>query len=358
MIAPNPIMAFAPGFPSSRSLAPAASDPAATPGALSALRQVLEATLSHDIEAFEPFALRRLGQLVGFDGGVWGSGVVAAQPLGAFSITHASVVDRPATLLAEYAGLAGRDPVTARWLAQPDRALAVDVDHTYRSRSNAVVGDYLRRHRIAHLLLLGGDSDGEGTQARSRHWITAYRESPHPFGDADVGRLHALLPLWDQARELCLARHMERLARAHPLERSVIALSDRAGLIHVAEPEFSALTALRRGDSLPAKALLRSGPDAGGCESAIAVDGIWWRVSDAGSWWLVQASRAGAAAGLSQRERQVARRYADGLSYKEIARELGSSPSTVRTQLQNVYRRLEVHSRTELQRALAAPGSA
>ena len=39
-----------------------------------------------------------------------------------------------------------------------------------------------------------------------------------------------------------------------------------------------------------------------------------------------------------------------------IARELGSSPSTVRTQLQTVYRRLGVHSRTQLQRALCRSG--
>src|SRR5664279_929050 len=36
-------------------------DPASMAGALSALLQVYEATLSHDIDAFEPFALRCLG---------------------------------------------------------------------------------------------------------------------------------------------------------------------------------------------------------------------------------------------------------------------------------------------------------
>ena len=45
--------------------------------------------------------------------------------------------------------------------------------------------------------------------------------------------------------------------------------------------------------------------------------------------------------------------YAEGLTHKEIAQQLGSSPSTVRTQLQSVYRRLGVHTRTQLQRAIA-----
>jgi DNA-binding CsgD family transcriptional regulator len=57
---------------------------------------------------------------------------------------------------------------------------------------------------------------------------------------------------------------------------------------------------------------------------------------------------AAAAAQLSERERQVAERYVEGLSHKEIARELGISPATVRTHLNTVYRKLEVTSRIQL----------
>jgi DNA-binding CsgD family transcriptional regulator len=327
-------------------------DPASMAGALSALLQVYEATLSHDIDAFEPFALRCLGRVVGFDGAVWGSGVVTG-PNAEFSITRASVVDRPASLLSEYPEFAPRDPATARFLECPDQPIAVGVADYYRTRSCAEVGEYLHRHRIAHLLLLGCDGARTGTPTHSRHWITAYRESADPFDAPDIARLQALLPLWNQARGLCLARHMERHARADPVAGGVVALCDRSGLIHVAEPAFSELTALRRGDTISGVALARlRGP----VHAVVPVDGVCLRATDAGSWVLLQAMREGASAALSQRERQVARHYAEGLSYKEIARELGSSPSTVRTQLQSVYRRLGVHTRTELQRALAAPG--
>jgi DNA-binding CsgD family transcriptional regulator len=330
-------------------------DPALMSGALSALLQLYEATLSQDIDAFEPFALRCLGRLIGFDGAVWGSGVVAPGRIAELSITRASVVDRPATLLGEYIELAPRDPVTAHFLACPDQPIAVDVEDYYRTRSSAVVGEYLHRHRIAHLLLLGCNSADTGTQTHARYWITAYRESAKPFDGPDVVRLQTLLPLWNQARGLCLTRQMERLARANPVEGGVIALCDRSGLIHAAEPGFSDLTALRGGDTIASEALARlRGP----VHAAIPVNGIFLRVQDAGSWVLLQATREGVSAALSQREKQVARHYVEGLSYKEIARELGSSPSTVRTQLQNVYRRLGVHSRTELQHALGARGPA
>jgi DNA-binding CsgD family transcriptional regulator len=51
---------------------------------------------------------------------------------------------------------------------------------------------------------------------------------------------------------------------------------------------------------------------------------------------------------LSERERQVARLYTDGQSYKQIGRSLGVSPATVRTHLNAIYRKLEVSNNVEL----------
>jgi hypothetical protein len=98
------------------------------------------------IGSFETLAIRQLGTLVGFDGAVWGAGSV--DTAGAFSITHASVVDRPISLLAEYGEVAQLDPVTARFLKRPGRPLAVGVDRYYAHRRLAPVADYLHRHRI------------------------------------------------------------------------------------------------------------------------------------------------------------------------------------------------------------------
>jgi DNA-binding CsgD family transcriptional regulator/PAS domain-containing protein len=329
-------------------------DPALVTGAMATLQQVLEATHLLDIEAFEPYALRQLGRLIGFDGAVWGSGVVASGPAARFTITRASVIDRPATLLGEYLDLAPHDPVTAQFLAQPDRPITVDVaDHRW-TRSGAAVGDYLRRHHIAHLMLLGCGGSRPATRPQPRRWMTVYRESMGPFDGPDIGHLQTLLPLWNQAHALCLVRQMERLARAHPVAGAAIALCDRSGLIMVAEPPFTALTGLREGDRLagewPAEQPASS-------PSATVPKGICLQWQDTGPWQLLQATREGDSAGLSPRERQVAQRYVDGLSHKEVAREIGSAPSTVRTQLQNIYRRLGVHSRMELLRALAAPGA-
>ncbi|MEO9575717.1 MAG: LuxR C-terminal-related transcriptional regulator [Tateyamaria sp.] len=56
---------------------------------------------------------------------------------------------------------------------------------------------------------------------------------------------------------------------------------------------------------------------------------------------------------LSPREQQIAERYADGSSYQEIATDLHIAPSTVRTHLATIYRKLEVSSKIELANRLA-----
>lgn len=56
--------------------------------------------------------------------------------------------------------------------------------------------------------------------------------------------------------------------------------------------------------------------------------------------------------GLSQRELQIAQSYADGKTYQTIADTLCIAPSTVRTHLATIYRKLEVSSKLELARHL------
>ena len=58
---------------------------------------------------------------------------------------------------------------------------------------------------------------------------------------------------------------------------------------------------------------------------------------------------------LSQRERAIATRYADGRTYKQIADELFISPATVRNHLARIYRKLEINGKAELVRVVGLP---
>ncbi|HUP92990.1 MAG TPA: helix-turn-helix transcriptional regulator [Solimonas sp.] len=66
--------------------------------------------------------------------------------------------------------------------------------------------------------------------------------------------------------------------------------------------------------------------------------------------------RKSAGAGvLSDRESEIARRVGAGLTFKEIARELGLAPSTVSTHLYNLYAKLGIRRRAELVQWLSPP---
>lgn len=57
---------------------------------------------------------------------------------------------------------------------------------------------------------------------------------------------------------------------------------------------------------------------------------------------------------LTKREFEIARAYVDGLSHKEIAASLCISPATVRTHLNNIYRKLGVQTKMQLLKAIGA----
>jgi TolB-like protein/Flp pilus assembly protein TadD len=56
----------------------------------------------------------------------------------------------------------------------------------------------------------------------------------------------------------------------------------------------------------------------------------------------------GPLAGLSRRERMVATRFAEGLTYREIGAQLCVAPATVRMHLEVVYRKLGIHTKAAL----------
>lgn len=295
------------------------------------------------LDEFEVSAARQLGALIGFDGAVWGMGAAGGDdaPL---TITHAAVIDRPAGLLADYAAVAAHDPVTASFLAAPCAALAVDVDARYDGKTLAAMRDYLHAYDIGHLMLLGT----RGGRGDALAWITAYRENGAPFGAEDIQRYRAVLPHWIQARRICAGLQLRCGALAGAV-RDGAALCDRLGLVHAADACFSALTGLAAGDRLDAVTLASLGAQGRARLGAVDVD-----AGTQVGWWLLRAHAPAVAAELPARLAEVARRYAEGATHKQIARDLQRSPATIRTQLQTIFGRLGVHTRTELMRVLEA----
>lgn len=84
--------------------------------------------------------------------------------------------------------------------------------------------------------------------------------------------------------------------------------------------------------------------------AAFAAGGVWvgWRLAARARPEVFQRNDAALASlGLTGQEIKVLERLAAGRSNKEIARDLGLSPNTVKTHVGNLYGKLEVSRRTQ-----------
>jgi DNA-binding NarL/FixJ family response regulator len=74
---------------------------------------------------------------------------------------------------------------------------------------------------------------------------------------------------------------------------------------------------------------------------------LYGRADDSGG-WLLRIRSSGPLDRLTQRELQVAERFARGVSHKGIAEELQLTPATARNHLRHLYEKLEIHDRDAL----------
>ncbi len=69
---------------------------------------------------------------------------------------------------------------------------------------------------------------------------------------------------------------------------------------------------------------------------------------------LVHVRRAVAADRLTSREREIAEGFSLGETHRELGERLGVSPNTVRRHLSNIYQKLGISSKVELDRMLSS----
>jgi DNA-binding CsgD family transcriptional regulator len=235
------------------------------------------------VEQFETHALRRLGQIVGFNGMVWGQGRVVGAP-SVVVIDHASLVDRPMELVTGYASIAAEDPIAEAFLKAPGFPVVDSVVRPGRYCLPQLERDLLIQHDIGHLAVCGRPADGTTLQ-----WVTVYRGvRDRAYSEKDVRLLWSLVPLWNQAWEIC--RH-------------------RNGLV----TSLSALGVRTAGAS--------SGLASGGLDVPAGV--------------------------LTVRQQVILQELSQGLKYAEIALRLNLSIDTVRSHIREIYGKLGVRNRTE-----------
>jgi DNA-binding CsgD family transcriptional regulator len=309
------------------------------------LAQLYELAEQSGPEQFPGRALDVMRRWVGFDGAVLGMGEAVPDAAADLRITQAHVHERDPRILEEYAAVSAADPVTAAFVRGLERPMRVDSRRTYRGRELAQLDDFTRKHALRHLMLFGD----QPSPARAARWLVLYRASDDPFAEADAEHLHAAWFHLSRAiganRAAMLDRH--DAARA----RRALALVNLQGRIEMADSAFPRMLreewAAWQGLQLPEPLLARLASP--GCFHGRRIEVT---IARQGTWFVCSASTPGPHALLAPGEMAVARRFAAGMSHKQIARELGVSPHTVRSQIKRLYAKLDVHDKAAMAQRL------
>ena len=300
---------------------------------------------------FNDHAFKELKKLVHFDSAVVANFIVMPEAKIVIQSLHLHCVnaerfhDRPKIVGTEKLDRNGTlnsgDAVLSNAFAHRGNSVIVDIAEQF---SDPDMLKYCRKYETAHSLTYVSRQTPDGQVPIIGLWRAGRRNAYRPqHGDA----VTMVMPHIFQAMEI-----NRRLAVAPaPLgHKSTTALASLDGYLYFVESEAIRLLQLEWKEWSP-PLLPRVFIDSlrRNKEEVFAGEAISMRASVQGNMiCLVITARANQHMGLTAAEYRVARLAADGLRYKDIARQLDLSPATVRNQLHTVYGKLGVSNKTAL----------
>lgn len=300
---------------------------------------------------FNEFALTEFKKIVHFDSagvanfGVNANNQVGIQSLHLHSVSIERFADRTRTVGSESMGrngvLKSRDSAATNAFAQRGKSVIVDIAQRFTSPD---ILRYCRKYETAHSLSLISATAMNSTVPGIALWRASRR---NPYLEQHGADATLLLPHLFQAMSINrrLATGATRTA-----DNSTAALASLDGNLFFVEPETIRLLQLEWKEWTPPmlppalmEALGRSK------EQMYAGRSIQIHASVREKMICLRIAAINRPDhGLTAAELRTAQLAARGLPYKEIARECGVSPATVRNQLHSVYRKLSISNKTAL----------
>jgi len=178
--------------------------------------------------------------------------------------------------------------------------------------------------------------------------LSIYRDKYAPmFSKLEQQLFQALMPHLLAASSINHIRNCHALFGSNNGTDVVLATCDSNGLLRSSEPAFAELIQTEypdwHGPQLPFSPTQKS----------ISGHHLVIDIQAKDDVFLLLAHPISAIDQLSTREKEVAIRFGQGLTYKEIAQEIGISPNTVRYYIKSIYTKLDVHNKADISRLLA-----
>jgi DNA-binding CsgD family transcriptional regulator len=186
--------------------------------------------------------------------------------------------------------------------------------------------------------------------------ISVYRrDGERYFSEDERALMQELMPHLVEALQINTVHYLDREPGSSGTTLRARARIDGHGVLHQAEPGLPDL--IRRevegwsGSLVPRPWLAVLAPGADPYRGKAVVVTVLRRLQDLT--YLIGVRTLAPIDRLSPRQVEVVREFAKGKSHREIAEQLGTSPATVRTQIQAAYAKLGVSSKAELGTLLA-----
>ena len=291
--------------------------------------------------------LELLKKRVFFDSALWGTFAHTSEgPRG-----HRIHLHRlPEAMLREYDRIKHLDVVNRNVVGKPARTTNVALSRVApRTHPDAVA--HARRWGMEHTLATAC----EESQLSLFTLLSLYRSDPRrPFTEPERRFKQAVMPHLVASWHMNAIHFLGASTGARHVQARARALVDRFGVIDNAEPGLANLLRSEspawRGPVLPAPLLAIVRGETGAWNGTAIVAALERKLDDGAV--VISVRRRVPVDELSARELQVAREFASGKSHKEIAALLGTSPATVRSQIQSVYTKLGVDKKVDLLRQL------
>jgi DNA-binding CsgD family transcriptional regulator len=307
------------------------------------------ATSKIELAEYRDWALSQLQNLIDFDGAIWSNG--HQQTARFHNHTLVNVPESLTQSLLEYLSI---NPFTTKIfenLGQPIdmRDLIADEDF-YRSE---IYLKCFKPHGIERILSSIHLDERTGLFTL----LTLYRfERDAPFSAQDkLLQKQALFHLLTAAKHalfLQLQQNNDSQTKAYGAtehKNSHKAICDNQGYFHQIQTSFIDLLERYytniRGSST---SLLKLPFTLDLTKQAYEIDGLQVKLKPFKDLIIVEIWPQGPLDSLTQREREIVQTLANGLTFKEVARALDLSPSTVSNHLYRIYQKLNIGSKSEL----------
>ncbi len=300
------------------------------------------------VDTYQDAALEIIKPLLPFETCMWGTATY--RPGEGIDIHTIHLHNQSQAMLDEYAPLKHMDTCAAAVVNQPHVTRGFHSATCFADRSVREYRDYLRRFGHENVFITAATDQRTG----ATQWFSLFREDTDQHCRAEeVSLLTQLSPHLMQGLRHNRARHLEKsffLPGDAALEAVIV---DARGVIHYATPHSEEMLQAEFGRSgspgnLPSPLMewMRARPEPFVGRGLVAAHRVRKDLM------YVRLRPRCLADTLAPRQREAAELVAQGLTHKQAAQRLGRSPATVRNQMQEVYRKLQVQNVAELANAL------